>query len=201
MGEYRSKVDIVVDGIRERILLGELSPGTQLPQRELANAYGVSPTPVREALQRLESEGLVELDAHRGATVARQDPGQMESYLILRAAIDGAAARLAAHHATETDVLRMREANDRLEALSPDDWAAYWDGNRRLHFIIYESSHSELLVAVMRMMWQSMPGSQPVQQAREESITQHHALLNAIASGDGDAAELLARQHLVGTIG
>lgn len=198
--QYLSKVDIVVQGIRERILTGELSAGSPLRQRDLAEAYGVSPTPVREALQRLESAGLVELDAHRGATVGRQDSGEMRKYLMMRAAMDGTAASLAAHGASSEQVARMRDLHEALGAIPSGDWAAYWEGDRRFHFVVYEACGSALLMSVVRMLWQSMPGSQPVQQAPEISIAQHGDLVEAIAAGDQEEAERIARWHLLGTI-
>lgn len=198
--KYLSKVDIVVQGIRERILTGELSAGAPLRQRDLAEAYGVSPTPVREALQRLESAGLVELDAHRGATVGRQDSGDVGKYLMMRAAMDGTASSLAARGASPEQVARMRALNEALGGIPSGDWAAYWEGNRRFHFAVHEACGSALLMSVVRLLWQSMPGSQPVQQAREISIAQHGDLVEAIAAGDHEEAERLARWHLLGSI-
>ena len=82
--KYVSKSDMVTDALRELITDRQLSPGTRLRQRELAEQFDVSYTPVREALRRLESEGLVVTDVHRGATVARTESKEMEdNYRIL----------------------------------------------------------------------------------------------------------------------
>jgi DNA-binding transcriptional regulator YhcF (GntR family) len=77
-GKYVSKSDMVTDALRELITDRQLSPGTPLRQRDLAEQFDVSYTPVREALRRLESEGLVVTDVHRGATVARTESQEME---------------------------------------------------------------------------------------------------------------------------
>src|ERR1700683_2497866 len=85
-GTYVSKSDMVTDVLRDLITGGLLSPGTPLRQRDLAEQFDVSYTPVREALRRLESEGLVATDVHRGATVARtESEGLEENYRILDA--------------------------------------------------------------------------------------------------------------------
>src|SRR6266566_1605376 len=85
---YVSKTDLVAALIRELIITGELDPGEQLRQRDLAQRFHVSQTPVREAMRRLESEGLLICDTHRGFTVVAPDVGRVEENFQIRAASD-----------------------------------------------------------------------------------------------------------------
>src|SRR5580704_3130583 len=93
---YVSKTDLVAALIRELVITGELEPGEQLRQRDLAQRFGVSQTPVREAMRRLESEGLLTCDTHRGFTVAAPDVGRLEENFQIRAALESLGASLAA---------------------------------------------------------------------------------------------------------
>ncbi|GAB3912830.1 hypothetical protein GCM10029964_121330 [Kibdelosporangium lantanae] len=97
---YVSKTDMVVALIRELIITGELPAGKQLRQRDLAARFHVSQTPVREAMRRLESEGLVVGDAHRGFTVVEADSGSTEENYRIRAALEALGAELAAPGST-----------------------------------------------------------------------------------------------------
>ena len=93
---YVSKTDMVAALIRELLMTGELGPGEQLRQRDLAQRFGVSQTQVREAMRRLESEGLLSCDTHRGFTVVVADLGQVEENFRIRAALESLRASLAA---------------------------------------------------------------------------------------------------------
>src|SRR5690348_18481587 len=103
-GKYVSKSDMVTDVLRELITDGLLSPGTPLRQRELAEQFDVSYTPVREALRRLESEGPVVTDVHRGATVARTESEELEENYRILAALEALAGSLAVAKMTGGDL-------------------------------------------------------------------------------------------------
>ena len=94
MTDYTSKGGIITDRLREKIARGELPPGTLLRQRQLAQEFNVSPTPVREALRRLESEGLVSYEVHRGSRVATIDLEEQEENLRVLAALESLADEL-----------------------------------------------------------------------------------------------------------
>jgi DNA-binding GntR family transcriptional regulator len=93
---YVSKTDLVAALIRELVITGELGAGEQLRQRDLALRFGVSQTPVREAMRRLESEGLLVCDTHRGFTVVTPGDGRIEENFQIRAALESLGASLAA---------------------------------------------------------------------------------------------------------
>ena len=118
---YVSKTDLVAALIRELVITGELAPAEQLRQRDLAQRFGVSQTPVREAMRRLESEGLLVCDTHRGFTVVAPDVGRVEENFQIRAALESLGAALAARKIDPGGLDRLRELNDQMRALADDD--------------------------------------------------------------------------------
>lgn len=194
--QYASKSDIVCAMLRELIITGELAAGEPLRQRDLATRFGVSQTPVREALRRLESEGLVANDPHRGATVSGSADAVEENSQI-RAVLEGLGARLAARSVTETQLERLRALNQRMQELAPDDDEGYGALNREFHFAIYEATASPVLLSMMRLLWQAMPVGPKVVRPHRESVEQHQELIEALAAGDEDRAAEITAQHIV----
>lgn len=197
-GIYVSKSDLVAAALRELIMTGGLEPGTPLRQRQLAARFGVSATPVREALRRLESEGLIINDVHRGSTVA-QSAGDLHEKVKIRAALEGLAASTAAAKTTDGDLADLRECNDRLLApgLAPGDVASI---NRAFHFRIYEMADSPLLLTLMRLLWQSFPGGPQVRRAPKDSHAEHEELLQALERSDGEAASQITQHHILSVL-
>jgi DNA-binding transcriptional regulator YhcF (GntR family) len=116
---YVSKTDLVAALIRELIITGGLGPGEQLRQRDLAQRFGVSQTPVREAMRRLESEGLLVCDTHRGFTVVASDEGRVEENLQIRAALESLGASLAARKIDADGLARLRDLNEQMREAEP----------------------------------------------------------------------------------
>src|SRR5690606_26567007 len=177
---YSSKSDIVCAMLREMIISGELAGDEPLRQRDLAQRFGVSQTPVREALRRLQSEGLVVTDPHRGATVAKSRHGIVEDNSRIRAALEPLGARLAAEAVTEEQLARLRELNDRMAEVGESD--EYGELNREFHFTIYEAAASPMLLSMMRLLWQAMPHGPKVTRPHAESVAQHQELIEALAA-------------------
>ena len=193
---YVSKTDMVAALIRELIITGDLSAGEQLRQRDLAGRFGVSQTPVREAMRRLQSEGLVVGDTHRGFTVVEADAGRVEENFQIRAALESLGASLAARSIDEAGVRRLAELNDRMRAL-PDDDSDYVELNRQFHFAIYEYARSPLLMSLMRLLWASLHGGPRVLRSHAESARQHEEILDALRAGDAAAAADRTRHHIM----
>jgi DNA-binding GntR family transcriptional regulator len=194
---YVSKTDLVAALIRELIITGELAAGEQLRQRDLAQRFHVSQTPVREAMRRLESEGLVVGDTHRGFTVVEPDDGPVEENFQIRAALESLGASLAARKIDEEGLARLQALNDRMRAL-PDDDPQYAELNREFHFTVYSCAGSPLLLTLMRLLWASLHGGPRVQRSHAESASQHDAILDALRSGDAAAASAQTYQHIMG---
>jgi len=194
---YVSKTDLVAALVRELVITGELAAGEQLRQRDLAQRFGVSQTPVREAMRRLESEGLLVCDTHRGFTVVAPDEGRLEENFRIRAALESLGASLAARRIDAAGLARLRDLNDQMRALPGDD-PAYFELNREFHFTVYEYAHSPLLLSLMRLLWASLHGGPRVTRTHAESARQHDEILAALAEGDADVASALTYQHIMG---
>ncbi len=118
-GKYVSKSEMVTDILRELITDRQLTPGTPLRQRELAEQFDVSYTPVREALRRLESEGLVVTDVHRGATVARTESDELEENYRILGALEALAGSLAVAKMTDDDIAEIEALYQQVAACPP----------------------------------------------------------------------------------
>jgi DNA-binding GntR family transcriptional regulator len=193
---YVSKTDLVAALIRELVITGELAAGEQLRQRDLAQRFHVSQTPVREAMRRLESEGLLVCDTHRGFTVVAPDHGPVEENFQIRAALESLGASLAARRIDAEGLARLRGLNDQMRALADDD-PAYAELNREFHFTVYEYAHSPLLLSLMRLLWASLQGGPKVLRTHVESARQHEEILKALADGDGAAASARTYHHIM----
>ena len=198
-GVYLSKSDFIAALLRELIISGELKPGEQLRQRDLAERFGVSVTPVREALRWLESEGLVQYDAHRGSTVVQAEAGATREKYQIRAVLEGLAAFLAAPKISDEDIRELESYNERLANPDLTDGEVN-DLNRTLHFRIYEMAGSPLLLALMRLLWQSFPQGPQVARPRDESRAEHEELLEALRRRDAAGAQAITQQHILGAI-
>jgi DNA-binding GntR family transcriptional regulator len=195
---YSSKSDIVCAMLREMIISGELSASEPLRQRDLAGRFGVSQTPVREALRRLESEGLVVNDPHRGATVAESRNGIVQDNSHIRAALEPLGARLAALAITDEQIAELQRLNDAIVGLEGDD-EGYGELNRQFHFAIYEAAGSPMLLSMMRLLWHAMPQGPRVTRPHAESASQHQELIEALAAHDPERAATITQQHILST--
>jgi DNA-binding GntR family transcriptional regulator len=196
---YSSKGDIVTGTLREMIARGDLAPGTLLRQRQLAQQFNVSPTPVREALRRLESEGLVSYDVHRGSRVASVDLEEQEENLRVLAALESLATGLAAEKITDADLDAIRVLERRFAECEADE-PAVKELNRAFHFRIYECARSPLLLSLMRLLWRAFPRGPQDWRPHQESIDQHASLVAALAAGDNEHAADLVENHVLGSI-
>lgn len=194
--------------VRNRILEHEYAPGTTLNQAALARELGISTTPLREALRRLESEGLVELDAYRDARITRLRAEEARDLLELRRALDPLAAALAAERRGAADIAEMRAAFEALAPLSDRPPVAELVAHRRFHRALYAASHNELLIATLDGLWDKadryrLVGLQAHRSPTEraEKSVEHRGLLDCVIAGDtAGAAEVMLR-HIRGSLG
>jgi len=196
---YVSKSDMVTDALRELIIDRQLSPGTPLRQRELAEQFDVSYTPVREALRRLESEGLVVTDVHRGATVARTESDELEENYRILAALEALAGSLAVAKMTDADLAEIEALYRQVAACRPDD-ERIAELNRRFHFRVYECARSPMLLLLMRLLWRSFPDGPQAGRPHQESVRQHAQLLRALKRRNEEQVAAAIRDHVLGSI-
>jgi DNA-binding GntR family transcriptional regulator len=194
--DYLSKSDVVAQGIRELIHAGELAPGDLLRQRDLAKRFSVSPTPVREALRKLEAEGFIATELHRGAVVVRSEDARLFENFLIRANLESLAAGLAAQKITPEDLEEITKIYDELTQLAPDDGRRA-TLNRRFHFRIYEAARSPTLLALLNLLWCALDGGPRVARTREVSDQHHYALLQALRREDSNAAAEFTRLHIM----
>lgn len=192
--------DIVHQQLREQILAGALEPGTRLRQVELAERFEISQTPVREALARLASEGLVVLRPRRGAEVVALTPRQIEETYELRALIEPYAAQRTAELASDEHVAAIRELAEVPSDASPRD---LFERNRRFHRSLCEGADNSRLLQVIDMLWSSVTAVRMFEayagDGREEvrvMADEHRAIAQAIADRDGARAADLVRRHI-----
>ena len=192
---YQSKTDLVADALKRMIDSGDLMPGARLRQRDVAELLGVSSTPVREAFRRLEGEGFIVTESHRASVVVRSEDSRLYENAQIRAALEGLGASLAASRATPETIGELDELN-RLVAQSTDPEMAR-AANRRFHFRIYELAGSPALLAQLSLLWRTLDGGPQMRRSLAESVVQHHAIIEALKSGDGDRALSLTRHHIL----
>ncbi|MFD2738504.1 GntR family transcriptional regulator [Sulfitobacter aestuarii] len=184
--------------ILEAIDVGIYRPGDRLVESELAERFGVSRTPVREALQRLETQSLLSRDG-RSLIVASLDHNQMAELYVVRGALEGLAARLAARHATAEEVRVLREMVEMDNELA-DNPAALSRANRRFHKQIHLASHNRYLVQQLDLVHRSMAlmattslaveGRGPIAQA------EHDQIVRMIEARDEAGADEALRTHI-----
>lgn len=150
---YTTKSDLAYAEVRSRILSGALPPGALLPQRQLAASLGMSLTPLREALKRLMTEGLVELESHRDARVSTVSPQEIRDFMDVRLALDPFAAYLAAERHTEADVVVMEEAFECLLPVTRARGEAALSAHRDFHAAIYRATHNPRLIHLLDETW------------------------------------------------
>ena len=196
---YVSKSDMVTDELRELITDRQLSPGTPLRQRDLAEQFDVSYTPVREALRRLESEGLVVTDVHRGATVARTESQEMEENYRILAVLEALAATLAVSKMTDPDLTEIESLYRQVAGCHPDD-SRLAELNRQFHFRIYECARSPMLLLLMRLLWRSFPHGPQSGRPHQESVRQHAQLIKALKRRDEEQIAAIIQEHVLGSI-
>jgi DNA-binding GntR family transcriptional regulator len=196
---YVSKSDMVTDALRELITDGQISPGTPLRQRQLAEQFDVSYTPVREALRRLESEGLVVTDVHRGASVAQAESDALEENYRILAALESLAGSIAVSKMTDDDMAEIEDLYQQVAACDPDD-VHLAELNRRVHFRVYECARSPMLLLLMRLLWRSFSHGPQHGRPHQESVEQHAQLLTALKNRDEEQVATIIRNHVLGSI-
>ena len=194
MQTTRDATTLILDAIDR----GAYRPGDRLVESELADRLGVSRTPVREALQRLETQGLLARDG-RSLVVAALDRDQTAELYAVRSELEGLAARLAAKHAAAEEVRVLAAMVDEDRALVGDPQAMAL-ANRRFHTQIHLASHNRYLVQQLQMVYRAMVLMAETSLAAEgrtaAALDEHAAIVDAIARGDGDAASDALRAHL-----
>lgn len=194
-------VDRATEVVREAIVTGRLAPGSRLVQEQLASEIGISRTPLREALRRLEQEGLVAMLGTRGLAVTELTPeGLLDSYEI-REVLDGLATRLAASRMSPGELAELYDVHRRshgyIELWNPQEWLR---SNAEFHRLILRGAHSPALRRAMppaRMSGQLLfPGVFLHPGHAQDAYEDHEAILAALRERDEEASQRLAEAHV-----
>jgi DNA-binding GntR family transcriptional regulator len=192
---YRSKTDAAYVELRLRILDGRLAPSLPLNQEQLAAELGISTTPLREALRRLESEGFVLMPAHRDVIVKPLDSSELKTLYEVRRELDAFAAAVAAANYDEEDAERMRAACADLRAESDDPISL----NRAFHRSVYLASHNNVLIEVLDTLWDRSDRYRRFTEGFASAptvIEEHEAMLETILRRDVEGARELMNTHI-----
>jgi DNA-binding GntR family transcriptional regulator len=199
MRTNQSRADEVYESLRNRILSGELRPNDRLIEQTIAAEAGVSRTPVREALHRLEVDGLVESKG-RSVVVAGLSAEDLSELCTVRESLEGLAARLAALARSDIDVGTLeRLVGDGEEAAADDDVARFVDINHVFHEVIWASGRNRYLarqLGLLRSLIERRQHTTLATRARRAEVQiEHSAIVHAIVTRDPDSAEAASRAH------
>ncbi len=201
MNEYLPLRDVVFNTLRAAILKGELEPGERLMEKQLADKMGVSRTPIREAIRKLELEGLVIMVPRKGAEVAEITEQDIHNVLVVRAALEGLAIKLACDNMQPEDIEQLKTIEeDFYEASKKKDVDAIISKDIEFHDFIYQASNNDKLVNIINNL------REQIYRFRVEYIRQlddfsglaeeHKELVQCLIDRRGDDANNLAALHI-----
>ncbi len=199
--QYKPLRDIVFETLRTAILEGGLKPGERVMEVQLAEKLGVSRTPVREAIRKLELEGLLVMIPRKGAYVADVSIKDVLNVLEVRASLEGLAASLAAERITEEEVEKLKQSAEQFEAMNKEnDREGMILKDTEFHSVLLNASRNDKLLNIVEGL------SDQVQRFRviyfteysdaKNIIKEHRNILEAISERDGEKADRLAQDHI-----
>lgn len=201
LDNYKPLREMVFESLREAIIHGRLKPGERLMEIQLAEEMGVSRTPVREAIRKLELEGFVVMVPRKGAYVAGISVKDIVDVFEVRAALEGLAAGLAAERITEEEMEELERTLVRINVNSEeDDLNSVVEGDSSFHELIYKASRNQRLVQIItrlkeqihrfRMTSLSQPGR------TKNALGEHKTIVEAISDRNIELAQALASEHV-----
>ncbi|KUK13586.1 MAG: GntR family transcriptional regulator [Synergistetes bacterium] len=197
---YKTKVEIVYEKLKEDIVSGVYKPGDRLVIGRIAQEFGISETPVREALRILESEGLVEIKTHVGPVVKEIDEVDvMESYII-RGVLEGFAARESVDYFTDKELRKLEKLLDEMrKALESEDYVKYGNLNKSFHSFICSLTPYRKLYELIMELWNKWERTRAVFMLApgrgEESLLEHEKIVELIKERKKEELEFFIREH------
>jgi len=201
LDNYKPLREIVFEAIREAIIGGTLKPGERLMEIQLAEEMGVSRTPVREAIRKLELEGFVVMIPRKGAYVAGLSMKDIADVFEIRAALEGMAAGLAAERITEEELEELERLLVKIgECIQSDDLNAVIEQDTEFHDVLFRATRNERLVQIVSNL------REQIQRYRTASLSspgrmklaleEHKQIVEALSERDVEKAQRLAREHI-----
>ena len=199
MSETKPSANETYQRLYTSIIDGEFKPGTRLRESDLAEKFGLSRTPVREALRRLESAGLVVHEANKGAIVRQLDYQSANELYLMREVLEGTAAGLAALHISGPELEAAYDILAEEERVGDDDKEAS-RLNKIFHQAIYNGAHNRYLLEILDGLSVSMAllgqSTLAEEDRKSTALKEHRAILDAIGRRDQKEADALARAHI-----
>ena len=198
---HRPLREIVYEELRNLILTGKIKPGTRMMEIELAEDMGVSRTPIREAIRKLEKEGLVVIEPRKGAYASEVSVKDMEDILEVRANLEGLAAYLAAERMTESEKKALEEIKDKFrQAVIEGNMAEMIANDTKFHHMIVESSRNNHLIHMVEQLQELVLRFRYIYykdfKRAEDMIPEHKRIYDEIANGNGANARYEAFNHI-----
>jgi len=194
-----SRSEFVFASLRDAIWEGRFAPGERIPEEEIAHSLGVSRTPVRDALRRLQERGMLVVGAGRSLVVAELTKQQVLELYAMREILEGSAARFAAQHANEAEIDLLHRVLDEFDKHQADARMLV-SLNRRFHRAICEAAHNRYLIATLDGMHDALAllhgNTFRVPNRRSKSDAEHRRIVLAIERRNADEAEKAARDHV-----
>ena len=187
--------------LRQMIVDGDLEPGGKVPEKALTERFGVSRTPLREALKVLAAEGYIQLIPNRGSVVSRLTIADLEEAFPIIAALEGAAGELACHNASDEEIAAIRTTNDAMHAaFETGDMPAYFDLNQQIHGAILAAARNPMLLGhhrkVAQLVQRARYQANQTPQRWQEAVGEHDAIIEALEARDGERLGRLMKAHL-----
>lgn len=198
---HRPLREIVYEELRNLILTGKIKPGTRMMEIELAEDMGVSRTPIREAIRKLEKEGLVVIEPRKGAYASEVSIKDMEDILEVRANLEGLAAYLAAERMTEAEKKALEEVKIKFrEAVNEGNMADMISYDTRFHHMIVEASRNNHLIHMVEQLQELVLRFRYIYykdfKRAEDMIPEHKQIFEEIVAGNGANARFEAFNHI-----
>jgi len=199
--DYKPLREVIFDTLREAIIIGELKPGERLMEVQLAEKMGVSRTPVREAIRKLELEGLVNMIPRRGAHVADLSVKDIMDVLEVRASLDGLAAALAASRITDDELKELKQVQIQFaNYVEKDNLQGSIRKDVEFHDIIYRASRNDKLMQIISNLREQIHRFRVIYLkdyiSPKDIIKEHAEIYDAISARDEEAALKVAQMHI-----
>jgi DNA-binding GntR family transcriptional regulator len=199
--DYKPLREVIFNTLREAIIIGELKPGERLMEVQLAEKMGVSRTPVREAIRKLELEGLVDMMARRGAQVADLSVKDIMDVLEVRATLDGLATALSSTRITQDEIKELKHVNSQfISFVEKENLQGTIKKDVEFHDIIYRSSRNEKLIQIASNLREQVQRFRVIYlkdfSSTKDIIKEHNDIFEAIQSKDSILAQNVAQKHI-----
>ncbi|OIP93523.1 MAG: hypothetical protein CO013_06535 [Syntrophobacterales bacterium CG_4_8_14_3_um_filter_58_8] len=196
----KTKNVAVYNKLRQGIIKGKLKPGQKVVMAELAKAFGLSETPVREAIRRLESEGYIDFTPHMGAIVTKIDEGELVEIYLIRIALEALATRLAIPHITDKDIEFLNKKNHEMEiAIGQNKYEILAGINKLFHLRIYKAAPFPRLYKMICDLWDTFERWPSVFSYVPEraiaAVEEHKKIMQALQARDMDQADRLIKEQ------